>query len=317
MRRNRAEAAGLAIGAAADAAFGDPRRGHPVALFGSAVARLERRAYADVRPAGAVFAGGWIAVAVAVGALARRTGPAGTAAATFTALGGTSLCRIGDDIAGALESGDVDRARRLVSGLVGRDPDLLDESGICRAAVESIAENTSDAAVAPLLWGAVAGAPGLLGYRAVNTLDAMIGYRSDRYRNFGWAAARIDDAANLAPARMTAVAAALVSGRPVTVWRAVRRDAGAHPSPNAGVVETAFAAALGIELGGRTVYPHGVEDRPRLGDGRAPLASDLRAAVVLSRRIQRLSAVVAVAVAVRLAGRRGRSGTTRGDSHRW
>ncbi len=263
------------------------------------MARSERRLYADSRGVGTVFAVGWIGAATAVGALAGRAGAVGSAAAAFTSLGGTSLCRIADRIADALDAGDVEEARRLVSGLVGRDPNLLDESGICRAAVESLAENTSDAAIAPLVFGAVAGPAGLLGYRAVNTLDAMIGYRSDRYRNFGWAAARIDDAANLLPARLTAVVVAGLADRPGAVWQAVRRDAGAHPSPNSGVVEAAFAGALGIELGGRTVYPHGVEDRPRLGDGRAPTAADLRAAAALSRKVQVVVAVAAVLLRAR------------------
>ncbi|MFT4088981.1 MAG: cobalamin biosynthesis protein [Gordonia sp. (in: high G+C Gram-positive bacteria)] len=300
-RRHRLDALGLAAGAAADFAFADPQRGHPVALFGSAVAASERGLYRDSAARGAWFATAWTGAAVAAGLAARRLGPAGTAASAFTALGGTSLCRVGDQIADALDDDDVERARRAVSGLVGRDPNQLDVSGICRAAVESIAENTSDATVAPLFYGAVAGAPGLLGYRAVNTLDAMIGYRSPRYAKFGRAAARLDDVANLAPARLTAVLVALLSGRPVDTARAVRRDAAAHPSPNAGVVEAAFAGALGISLGGRTAYAHAVEERPVLGDGHAPQPADLRAAVRLSRRVQAASAVLAVAVR---AGRR-------------
>ncbi|ALG85218.1 cobalamin biosynthesis protein [Gordonia phthalatica] len=309
MRSRRSEAVGLAAGAVADAVFADPQRGHPVAVFGSAVAASERRVYADARGAGAAFAAGWIGVAAAVGAVLRRGGAVGTAAATFAALGGTSLCRVGEDIADALDAGDVEEARRLVSGLVARDPNLLDEAGICRAAVESIAENTSDAAIGPLVFGAVAGPTGVLAYRAVNTLDAMVGYRSDRYRNFGWAAARIDDAANLVPARVTALAVAAVAGRPRAVREAVRRDAGKHPSPNAGVVEAAFAGALDIELGGRTVYAYGVEERPRLGTGRAPTASDLRAAVRLSRRVQMLTAASAVAARWALATSRSAAPT--------
>lgn len=294
VRRRDGEALGLAIGAAADLAFGDPRRGHPVALFGAAVAAGERRCYRDTRPAGAVFAAFWITAATAVGRLAAMAGPAGTAAAAFSALGGTSLCRVGGRIADALDDGDLDGARAILPSLVGRDPSLLDEAGICRAAVESIAENTPDATVAPLFWGAVAGTPGLLGYRAVNTLDAMIGYRSPRYLRFGWAAARTDDLANLVPARLAAVLAGLLSGHPVRTARAVRRDAHRHPSPNAGVIEAAFAGALGISLGGLTVYAHGAEQRPTLGDGPAPCAADLRAAVRLSRRVQVASAVLAV-----------------------
>ncbi|MGB3303704.1 MAG: cobalamin biosynthesis protein [Gordonia sp. (in: high G+C Gram-positive bacteria)] len=295
---------GLALGATADAVFADPQRGHPVAVFGSAVSRSEAVVYADSRAVGTGFTAFWVAVAAGIGDVAGRLGTVGTAAATFTALGGTSLCRIGDNIADALDAGDIEGARRLVSGLVGRDPNLLDEPGICRAAVESIAENTSDSAVAPLVWAAAIGAPGLLAYRAINTLDAMIGYRSDRYRNFGWAAARTDDVANLIPARVTALIVAAASGQPGVVWRTIRRDAAAHPSPNAGVVEAAFAGALGIELGGRTVYAHGIEERPTLGDGRSPTAADLRAAVALSRRVQIVSAVGAVLIRAGLVRRR-------------
>lgn len=304
MRHRHAHPVGLAVGALADAMFADPQRGHPVAAFGRAVAASEQRVYADDRARGVLFASAWIGVGALAGALAERLGAAGTTAATFTALGGTSLCAIAEEIADALEAGDVDGARTLVAGLVGRDTTQLDEAGICRAAVESLAENTSDAAVAPLFWGAVAGAPGLLGYRAANTLDAMVGYRSERYLQFGWASARIDDAANLVPARITALFVAALSGRPRSAWSAVRRDASAHPSPNAGVVEAAFAGALDIRLGGRTVYPHGVEERPRLGGPRDPIASDLRAAVTLSRRVQAASALAAVAAATcRSAGR--------------
>lgn len=295
MHRRRAQALALAAGTAGDLAFGDPHRGHPVALFGSAVAASQRRLYRPRRAAGVRFAALWITVGAAAGAVAGRAGPAGTAAAAFTALGGTTLCRVGGSIADALDARDIEAARALLPSLVGRDPSLLDEAGICRAAVESIAENTSDATVAPLVFGAVAGPAGLLGYRAVNTLDAMIGYRNERYREFGWAAARTDDLANLVPARLTAVLAGVLSGHPVRAARAVRSDAARHPSPNAGVVEAAFAGALDISLGGRTVYAHGAEDRPLLGDGPAPLAADLRAAVRLSRRVQLASAVLAVA----------------------
>jgi adenosylcobinamide-phosphate synthase len=155
--------------------------------------------------------------------------------------------------------------------------------------------------VAPLLWGAVAGVPGLLGYRAVNTLDAMVGHRSPRYLRFGWAAARLDDAANLVPARVAALLVAgcapAVGGVPRAALGAWRRDAAAHPSPNAGPVEAAAAGALGVTLGGRTVYRHGVEERPRLGDGPPPDSADLRRAVRLSRLVGGAAALLAVLVA--------------------
>ena len=173
-------------------------------------------------------------------------------------LGGRSLARAATAVAGPLAAGDLAGARAQVRHLVGRDVAELSESEVARAAVESVAENSSDAVVAPLLWGAALGIPGLLGYRAVNTLDAMIGHRSPRYERFGWAAARLDDLANWVPARVAGLAAAVaalqVGGSPTTVLRVVRRDAGQHPSPNAGVVEAAFAGALGIRLGGRNVY---------------------------------------------------------------
>ena len=230
-----------------------------------------------------------------------------TALATWTALGGTTLARTGREMAGLLESGDVAGARRLLPSLCGRDPELLDADGLARAAVESLAENTSDATVAPLVWGAVAGVPGLLGYRAINTLDAMVGYRDDRYRRFGWAAARLDDLANLVPARLSGVlsvlSAPLVGGRPADAARVWRRDAAAHPSPNAGVAESTMAGALGVRLGGRTEYRHGVDLRPPLGDGPPPRVPDLRRAVRLSEAVQ-VAAVVVAAGLVRSPRRR-------------
>jgi adenosylcobinamide-phosphate synthase len=219
------------------------------------------------------------------------------AVTTWTVLGGTTLARTGRAMADRLEAGDLAGARALLPSLCGRDPDLLDADGLARAAVESIAENTSDATVAPLVWGALAGVPGLLAYRAVNTLDAMVGYRNDRYRNFGWAAARTDDLANLLPARLsgilTAVLAPVAGGRPAAALRAWRRDAAKHPSPNAGVAESAMAGALGVRLGGRTEYRHGTELRPTLGDGPAPRVADLRRAVILSEAVQFATAVTA------------------------
>ena len=199
-----------------------------------------------------------------------------------------------------LEAGEVPSARQRLSHLCARDATTLDSAELTRAATESIAENTSDAVVAPLFWGAVAGLPGLLGYRALNTLDAMVGYRSPRYREFGWAAARADDLVNLAPSRLgaalTAVCAPLAGGRSRAAWRVWRRDGGLHPSPNAGQVEAAFAGALDIRLGGTNSYGGEAERRARLGEGRDPEPVDLRRAVRLSRLVG-LAAVVVAAVA--------------------
>lgn len=272
-----------------------------MAGFGSAVAALESVTYADRRAAGLVHEALAVGAVVGLGAAVRRGGVVATAAATWTVLGGRSLARTGRRMADRLARGDLDGARALLPSLCGRDPQALDADGLARAALESIAENTSDAAVAPMVWGAVAGVPGLLGYRAVNTLDAMIGYRNERYRHFGWAAARVDDAANLIPARvtglLTAVLAPSIGGRPAAALAAWRRDAAGHPSPNAGVVEASMAGALGVRLGGRTEYPHGVEMRPVLGDGQAPTVHDLRRAVRLSEAVQLTATVIAAAVA--------------------
>ena len=315
---SRGRVAGIAAGYLADLLFGDPRRDHPVALFGGGAAALERLTYADSRRAGAGH------VAVLLGTLgllgftverAVRRGPGSTAvataAATFVALGGTSLSRTGHQMADLLTAGDVAGARLLLPSLCGRDPAALDSAGLARAALESIAENTSDAHVAPVLWAAVGGVPAVLVYRGVNTLDAMIGNRSPRYLRFGWAAARFDDAANFVAARVTgvlvAVCAPFVGGSPAGALRAWRRDAARHPSPNAGVVEAAFAGALGVRLGGPTQYAHELEIRPTLGDGRAPDVADLARAVRLSRIVQ----AAAVAVGLSAACRIGRQASAR------
>lgn len=270
-----------------------------MAGFGAAASALERVTYADRRSAGAVHELVLVGATTAFGFGLRRGGVVATALATWTVLGGRSLVRAGREMSDRLESGDVAGARALLPSLCGRDPEVLDADGLARAALESIAENTSDATVAPLLWGAVAGTPGLLGYRAINTLDAMIGYRNERYLRFGWAAARVDDLANLVPARitgmLTAALAPAIGGHPADALRAWRRDAAGHPSPNAGVVEATMAGALGVRLGGRTQYRYGTELRPTLGDGPAPRVADLGRAVRMSEAVQ-LGAVVTAAL---------------------
>jgi adenosylcobinamide-phosphate synthase len=309
---------GIAAGWLADVLIGDPRRGHPVALFGRLATLLERATYRDTRSAGMAHTGvSLVALGVAAEAMQRfaaRLGPAGRvavmAAATWTALGGTSLARTGRAMAELLAAGDVAAARRLLPSLCGRDPDVLDAPGLTRAALESVAENTSDAHVAPLVWAAVGGVPAVLGYRGVNTLDAIVGHRSPRYLRFGWAAARLDDVANYAPARLTAILVTLcapaVGGSSSGALRAWRSDAARHPSPNAGVVEAAFAGALGLRLGGPTRYAHVLQIRPTLGTGREPTVADLRRAVRLSRLVQvaALAASIALAATIGAAQRR-------------
>jgi len=277
---------GVAAGYLADIVVGDPQRGHPVAVFGRAAAKLEQVTYRDSRVAGALHVAVLVGAVVLLGAaLPRRL--VTTATATWLSLGGTSLARTGLRMSELLDDGDVEDARRLLPSLCGRDPVSLDAAGLTRAALESVAENTSDAQVAPLLWATIGGVPAVLGYRAVNTLDSMIGYRSPRYLRFGWAAARLDDLANYVAARVTAClvvcCAPAVGGSASGAVRAWRRDAARHPSPNAGVVEAAFAGALGVRLGGPTQYRHELQIRPTLGEGRPPTVADLRRAVVLSR----------------------------------
>ncbi|MFD1858901.1 cobalamin biosynthesis protein [Aeromicrobium camelliae] len=292
-------AAGLLAGYALDRWLGDPRRFHPVAGFGRIAASLERRTYADSVGRGSLHAALLVAAAGAVGVVAeRRHRFLATVLTTWAVLGGRSLEREATTIGAFLEAGDLPAARRRLTHLVGRDPSGLPEDEVARAVVESVAENTSDAVAAPLVWGGIAGAPGLLAYRAVNTLDAMIGHRNPRYERFGKAAARADDVANLLPARLAAVLTALCGPDRRGALRAWRRDAAGHPSPNAGPVEAAFAGALGIRLGGTNVYGERIEHRPTLGDGRAVTAGDIAPATRLARRVGLGAALAAAGIAL-------------------
>jgi adenosylcobinamide-phosphate synthase len=311
-------AAGILAGAAADAVLGDPRRGHPVALFGRAAHAAASRAYADSRLRGAGYAAGCVLGAAAPALVAERLTRgrpmlrlAATAAAAWTVTGAHSLILESVRIATCLDVGDLEGARARLPNLCGRDPGRLGEAELARAVVESVAENTSDAIVAPLVWAAAAGLPGMIGYRAANTLDAMVGYRSAKWARFGWAAARLDDVANWAPARLTgllAVACApVVGGNPVAAWRAMRRYGARHPSPNAGRCEAAFAGALGIRLGGTNSYGGATERRPELGDGRSPGPEDIRRAARLCRAVT-IAATGAAAAATAMAGVTGKRG---------
>jgi adenosylcobinamide-phosphate synthase len=306
--------AGLALGFLADAAWGDPQRCHPVAGFGRLATVIEARTYADRRGAGIRHVGALVGGAYAAGVWFERAARRrwslellGTAAATWAVLGGRSLRREAIAVESLLAAEDLPAARLRVRTLVGRDTASLSTEEIARAAVESVAENTADAVVAPLFWGAVAGVPGLLSYRAINTLDAMIGHRSPRYLRFGWAAARLDDVVNWLPARLAGLlsvaAAPLVAGSPRKAWQAWRRDARQHPSPNAGVVEAAFAGALGARLGGRNVYGGKVEDRGGLGDGRPVEIGDIGRAVRLSRLVSAAAVVLIALLLIRWISR--------------
>ena len=278
-----------AAGVAVDRFLGEPGvEPHPLVVFGCLMSRVEGRLYRHRRAAGAVHAAIGLALGVGAGTLLRST-----TAATYVAVGARSLAEAATAVERALAGHDLEAARRLLPTLVGRDPEGLDGADVARAVVESVAENTVDAVVAPVLWAAVAGAPGALGYRAINTLDAMVGHHSSRYERYGWASARLDDVAGWVPARLTA--ALVVAARPRaarSVLLAVRHQAPQHPSPNSGVAEAAFAAALGLRLGGVNRYGDRVECRPLLGQGRAAGPGDIAAAVRLSRDVGTLLATI-------------------------
>ncbi|WP_405832338.1 cobalamin biosynthesis protein [Streptomyces sp. NBC_01176] len=310
MRADRVFAYGAATGLLGDLLLGDPHRGHPVAAFGRTAAAVERMLWRDHRGWGALHTAVCVGGAGALAALAsrcvRRSRPASialTAAATWAVLGGTSLGREARAIGAALDAGDVGAARARLPHLCGRDPQALDRDGIARAVVESVAENTSDAVVGALVWGAVGGVPALVAFRAVNTLDAMVGHRSARYLRYGWASARLDDVAGWPGARLTAALATVAGDDPRGAARAWRTDARRHPSPNAGPVEASFAGSLGVRLGGTLSYAGRVEHRPVLNDGgRAVRVGDIERAVRLSRRVGWLALGVSAAGRL-LAGR--------------
>ncbi len=271
--RHRAAAAGA--GVVLDRLLGEPTvRPHPVAAFGGLMQRLEEPLYLDDRAQGAAYLGGGLGCALVAGGVLGST-----TAGTYVAVAGRCLAEEARAVGALLVAGDLDGARAALPALVGRDTDGLDAEEVSRAVVESVAENTVDAVVAPALWGALGGARGALGHRAVNTLDSMVGHRGGRYEHFGWASARADDLAAWVPARVTAGLVALVRRSAASsVLLAVRRDAPAHPSPSAGVAEAAFAGALDLRLGGPSRYHGQAEVRPTLGDGRPPGPADIEQA---------------------------------------
>ncbi len=306
---------GLVLGVAADAAFGDPRRGHPVALFGRWASFVERRLYTDSTVRGGVFLVAATAPVVMAAAAAERMArprplvhTALTAAVTWAALGARSLVAEGLTMADRIAADDLPGAREQLPNLCGRRPDDLDAPELARATVESLAENANDAVVCTLFWGAVAGVPGIVAHRAVNTLDAMVGHRNARYGRFGSASARFDDALAWLPARITGVLACacapLVGGASRRAWRTMLRDAHDHPSPNGGWCEAAWAGALGVRLGGENRYGDRVEVRGTLGDPNAP-RPDAAAVRQASRLVGWVTAAAtALALLASLASRR-------------
>jgi adenosylcobinamide-phosphate synthase len=274
--------------------------GHPVTWIGRLIAWLDRALNRESAAAQARLAAGVAAILillVVVGVLAFLVQsallrlPFGLLAAALVAstlIAQRSLRRHVTDVAAALETGGVAAGRQTVAHIVGRDTDKLDAAGVARAAIESLAENFSDAIVAPVFWMAIGGLPSAALYKAINTADSMIGHRTPRHEAFGWAAARLDDLVNLPASRLSAlllVTAAALSGNGAgAAWRAVRRDAGKHRSPNAGYPEAAMAGALGLSLAGPRLYGGALVEDAFMGDGRREAdAADVRRALALYR----------------------------------
>lgn len=279
----------VAIAFGLDLVLGDPRwLPHPVKGIGRLALALEaplRRAIRNERVAGiaavcavlsAVALCGF-ALLAAARVLHPAAGDAVAIAVLYTCFAARDLAVHAERVRRALEADDLAEARRRVGMLVGRDTERLDEPGIVRGAVESVAENLVDGVTAPLFFAVAGGPVGALLYKAVNTLDSTFGYKNARYLRFGWAAARLDDFVNWLPARLTAplvaVAAALLGLRTAGAWRIFRRDGRKHPSPNSGLAEAAVAGALGVQLGGLNHYFGEPSERPRMGDACEPLRS--------------------------------------------
>jgi adenosylcobinamide-phosphate synthase len=293
----------LLVALAADALLGEPdwlyrRVPHPIVLIGRAIGGLEQRLLAPMASAARKRAMGVVLLVVVAG------GAAGLGAVLHLGLGTLPLGWLGEGllastllaqrsltqhvaaVADGLER-DLATGRTAVSLIVGRDPERLDQAGVGRAAIESLAENLSDGVMAPLFWAVVAGLPGLLAYKAVNTLDSMVGHKSERYRAFGWASARLDDLANLIPARLTGLllclAGVILRASPAASLRVMLRDAPKHRSPNAGWPEAAMAAALGVRLAGPRSYGGVVVADGWMGHGRSEVeAADIRRGVALA-----------------------------------
>ena len=290
--------------------------GHPVTWIGRLIAALDRLLNRDTADAYRRRGAGIVAILLLlgiVGAIAFVVerellrlpfGSIAVAVIASTLIAQRSLYRHVADVADALEQGGVIAGRAAVAKIVGRDVGALDAAGVARAAIESLAENFSDAVVAPVLWMAIAGLPGAALYKAINTADSMIGHRTPRHEAFGWAAAKLDDLVNLPASRLSAlllVAAAMLSknAAAAAAWRAVLRDASRHRSPNAGYPEAAMAGALGLSLAGPRLYGGVTIDDATMGDGRRDAtAADIRRAL----RLYRYADAILIALVAATAG---------------
>lgn len=292
-------AGAMVVALAVDAALGWPaavhaRVGHPVTWLGRLIAFIDNgwnRASDSPgvrRVKGAIACLAVVSAVVVPAAMAQSVLPSSWIGTVLLGLlawplvASRSLYEHVAAVAAPLEAGDRPGARHAVSMIVGRNTEALEDAAIARAAIESLAENASDGIVAPMFWGALLGLPGVAGYKAINTLDSMIGHRTPRHAAFGWASARLDDVANFVPARITAMLFALVSSNPRSVLSVVRRDARRHRSPNAGWPEAAMAGALGVRLSGPRSYHDHIADEPWLNEeGGEASARDIRRALRL------------------------------------
>lgn len=265
------------------------RIGHPVTWLGRVISALEARWNRGQHRFAKGAAASLCAIALAAGigaALQSLLGLWIAGVLAWPLVAGRSLHDHLRAVAVPLRAGDLPAARKATAMIVGRDVSQADTPALARASIESLAENASDGVIAPLFWAALAGLPGIAAYKAINTLDSMIGHRNDRYEQFGKFAARLDDAANWIPARLTAILFALAAGpNRAKAWRTARRDARAHRSPNAGWPEASMAGALDIRLSGPRVYGTRIADEPWLNAGAPdPTAADIDRALTLYRR---------------------------------
>ncbi|QDS35677.1 adenosylcobinamide-phosphate synthase CbiB [Brevibacillus brevis] len=303
-----------------DRVVGDPRSlPHPVIIMGWWISRLERvirslmKEDSHLKLAGVLFplviVGGSYAVVWLLlwGATFIHPVLAWILGAWLisTTIATKGLADAGMEIARHLMAGDMEAARRSLSMVVGRDTEKLDEPEVCRGAVETVAENIVDAIVSPLIYAAIGGAPLAMAYRAANTLDSMVGYKNEKYRNLGWASARFDDVLNYIPARLTALLLVAASWLQRLDWKQcwamIRRDAHLHPSPNSGLPEAGVAGALGVQLGGLNYYQGVASNRAKMGDAKRPLqASDIVATIRLMYLVSLLCLLVSVMISILL-----------------
>lgn len=277
-----------------DTCLGEPRRYHPLVGFGNLAQAVEQWLYADSVICGLSAVLLLLLPAILFITLIINFLPWPSvfeALLLYLAIGWNSLIAHARTVHNSLVADNLPEARQHVSFLVSRDTMMLDHSGVAKATVESVLENGNDAIFAAIFWFIIAGAPGAVIYRLVNTLDAMWGYRTDRYRHFGWAAARLDDVLNYIPARLTALSYA-ITGRMASALFCWRTQGAAWKSPNAGPVMAAGAGSLGVALGGPAYYHDRLEQRPILGEGRIPNASDIERALKLIQRALLLWLVV-------------------------